>query len=42
VPYADSVGAIRDLLDEGKIRYAGISNADRVRWPGHTGSARSR
>ena len=28
VPYADSVGAIRDLLDEGKIRYAGISNAD--------------
>jgi hypothetical protein len=39
VPYADSVGAI---LDEGKIRYAGISNADPVRWPGHTGSARSR
>jgi aryl-alcohol dehydrogenase-like predicted oxidoreductase len=28
VPYADSVGAIRDLLDEGKIRLAGISNAD--------------
>ncbi|GAB3904704.1 aldo/keto reductase [Microbispora bryophytorum] len=28
VPYADSVGAIRDLLDAGKIRYAGISNAD--------------
>jgi aryl-alcohol dehydrogenase-like predicted oxidoreductase len=28
VPYAESVGAIRDLLDEGKIRYAGISNAD--------------
>jgi aryl-alcohol dehydrogenase-like predicted oxidoreductase len=28
VPYADSVGAIRDLLDEGKIRQAGISNAD--------------
>jgi len=27
VPYADSVGAIRDLLDQGKIRYAGISNA---------------
>jgi aryl-alcohol dehydrogenase-like predicted oxidoreductase len=26
--YADSVGAIRDLLDAGKIRYAGISNAD--------------
>jgi aryl-alcohol dehydrogenase-like predicted oxidoreductase len=26
-PYADSVGAIRDLLDEGKIRMAGISNA---------------
>lgn len=29
VPYGDSVGAIRDLLDEGKIRMAGISNADR-------------
>ncbi|CCK25280.1 oxidoreductase [Streptomyces davaonensis JCM 4913] len=28
VPYEDSVGAIRDLLDEGKIRMAGISNAD--------------
>ncbi|MEU7878032.1 aldo/keto reductase [Microbispora bryophytorum] len=28
VPYEDSVGAIRDLLDAGKIRYAGISNAD--------------
>jgi aryl-alcohol dehydrogenase-like predicted oxidoreductase len=28
VPYADSVGAVRDLLDEGKIRMAGISNAD--------------
>ncbi len=28
VDYADSVGAIRDLLDAGKIRYAGISNAD--------------
>jgi aryl-alcohol dehydrogenase-like predicted oxidoreductase len=27
-PYADSVGAIRDLLDEGKIRMAGISNAN--------------
>src|SRR3954468_14333978 len=27
VPYADSVGAIRDLLDAGKIRMAGISNA---------------
>src|SRR5918997_5070240 len=26
-PYADSVGAIRDLLDAGKIRMAGISNA---------------
>jgi aryl-alcohol dehydrogenase-like predicted oxidoreductase len=33
VPYADSVGAIRDLLDQGKIRYAGISNAtpDQIR-----------
>jgi aryl-alcohol dehydrogenase-like predicted oxidoreductase len=28
VPYADSVGAIRDLLDAGKVRLAGISNAD--------------
>jgi aryl-alcohol dehydrogenase-like predicted oxidoreductase len=28
VPYADSLGAIRDLLDEGKIRLAGISNAN--------------
>jgi aryl-alcohol dehydrogenase-like predicted oxidoreductase len=27
VDYADSVGAIRDLLDEGKIKLAGISNA---------------
>jgi aryl-alcohol dehydrogenase-like predicted oxidoreductase len=27
-PYEDSVGALRDLLDEGKIRMAGISNAD--------------
>jgi aryl-alcohol dehydrogenase-like predicted oxidoreductase len=28
VPYADSIGAIRDLLDEGIIRLAGISNAN--------------
>jgi len=28
VPYADSVGAIRELLDEGVIQLAGISNAD--------------
>ncbi|MFJ2645132.1 aldo/keto reductase [Streptomyces sp. NPDC087420] len=28
VPYAESVGAIRDLLDAGKIQQAGISNAD--------------
>ncbi|HET6967223.1 MAG TPA: aldo/keto reductase, partial [Ornithinibacter sp.] len=27
VPYADSVGAVRDLLDEGVIVRAGISNA---------------
>ena len=27
-PYAESIGAIRDLLDAGKIRMAGISNAD--------------
>ncbi|MFC9766555.1 aldo/keto reductase [Rhodococcus jostii] len=31
IPYADSVGAIRDLLDAGKIRFAGISNADPAR-----------
>lgn len=29
-PYEDSVGAIRDLLDAGKIRMAGISNANPV------------
>ncbi|MFD8521248.1 aldo/keto reductase [Streptomyces capillispiralis] len=28
VPYAESVGALRELLDEGKIRMAGVSNAD--------------
>jgi len=28
VPYADSVGALRDLLHEGKILRAGISNAN--------------
>ncbi len=28
VPYAESVGAIRDLLDAGAIRMAGVSNAD--------------
>lgn len=28
VPYAESVGAIRDLLDEGVIQLAGISNAN--------------
>ncbi len=28
VPYEESVGAIAGLLDEGKIRMAGISNAD--------------
>jgi aryl-alcohol dehydrogenase-like predicted oxidoreductase len=27
-PYAESVGAVRDLLDEGKIQMAGISNAN--------------
>ncbi len=33
VPYEESVGAIRDLLDEGKILMAGISNAtpERIR-----------
>ena len=28
VPYAESIGAVRELLDEGKIRMAGISNAN--------------
>ena len=28
VAYEDSIGALRELLDEGKIRMAGISNAD--------------
>jgi aryl-alcohol dehydrogenase-like predicted oxidoreductase len=28
VPYSESVGALRDLLDAGKIRMAGISNAN--------------
>jgi aryl-alcohol dehydrogenase-like predicted oxidoreductase len=28
VPYAESVGAVRDLLDEGKIVRAGVSNAN--------------
>ncbi|MGV9773268.1 aldo/keto reductase [Streptosporangium sp. NPDC003464] len=28
VPWADSVGALAELLDEGKIRMAGVSNAD--------------
>ncbi|MER6397106.1 aldo/keto reductase [Kitasatospora sp. NPDC001603] len=28
VPWAESVGALRDLLDAGKIRAAGISNVD--------------
>ncbi|GAA2677544.1 aldo/keto reductase [Nonomuraea recticatena] len=28
VPYEESIGALRELLDEGKIRLAGISNAD--------------
>ncbi|HEX8648168.1 MAG TPA: aldo/keto reductase [Thermoleophilaceae bacterium] len=27
VPYAESVGALRDLRDEGKIRHVGLSNA---------------
>ncbi|WP_328438489.1 aldo/keto reductase [Streptomyces sp. NBC_00444] len=28
VPFEESVGALRELLDEGKIRLAGVSNAD--------------
>jgi aryl-alcohol dehydrogenase-like predicted oxidoreductase len=31
VPWADSIGAIRDLLDAGKIRMAGVSNANPAR-----------
>src|SRR5690242_16481122 len=33
VPYAESIGGLRDLLDEGKVRMAGISNAspDQIR-----------
>jgi aryl-alcohol dehydrogenase-like predicted oxidoreductase len=31
IPYAESVGAVRDLLDAGKIRMAGISNATPAR-----------
>jgi aryl-alcohol dehydrogenase-like predicted oxidoreductase len=27
-PYADAIGALRDLLDAGKIRMAGVSNAN--------------
>jgi aryl-alcohol dehydrogenase-like predicted oxidoreductase len=27
VPWAESIGALRDLLDAGKIRFAGVSNA---------------
>jgi aryl-alcohol dehydrogenase-like predicted oxidoreductase len=28
VPYAESIGAFRDLRDEGKVRWVGVSNAD--------------
>ncbi|HVM68573.1 MAG TPA: aldo/keto reductase [Gaiellaceae bacterium] len=28
VPFAESVGALRDLRDEGKIRFVGLSNVD--------------
>ena len=28
VPYAESVGALKELQDEGKIRWVGLSNAD--------------
>jgi aryl-alcohol dehydrogenase-like predicted oxidoreductase len=30
VPYAESIGALRELRDEGKIRWVGISNANRA------------
>jgi aryl-alcohol dehydrogenase-like predicted oxidoreductase len=29
VPYAESIGALKELQDEGKIRWVGISNANR-------------
>jgi aryl-alcohol dehydrogenase-like predicted oxidoreductase len=29
VPYAESIGAIKELQDEGKVRWVGISNASR-------------
>lgn len=40
VPFADSVGAIRDLLDAGTIRLAGVTNAnpDQIRG-GHARSS---
>jgi aryl-alcohol dehydrogenase-like predicted oxidoreductase len=28
VPYAESIGAMRELLDDGKIRFAGVSNVN--------------
>ncbi len=28
VPYAESIGALKELQDEGKVRWIGISNAD--------------
>jgi aryl-alcohol dehydrogenase-like predicted oxidoreductase len=28
VPYAESIGALKELQDEGKVRWVGISNAD--------------
>ena len=29
VPYEESIGALRELLDQGKIRHIGVSNVDR-------------
>jgi aryl-alcohol dehydrogenase-like predicted oxidoreductase len=29
VPYAESIGALKELQDEGKVRWVGISNADK-------------
>ncbi|MEA2281290.1 MAG: hypothetical protein QOK21_1897 [Solirubrobacteraceae bacterium] len=29
VPYAESIGALKELQDQGKVRWIGISNADR-------------
>ena len=39
VPYAESIGALKELQDEGKVRWVGISNAEHG--PDRRGAARS-